>query len=118
MNLRILALVQGKYGRRIFENLRRRAPTEWSISAWEAPPVLPPVIDYPEEYLPERMASADLLLSLGEHPGVAELLPDIARRTAARSVIAPVDNVAWLPSGLMNQLERWLRAVDGLRQAT
>jgi hypothetical protein len=70
------------------------------------------VIDYPEEFLPPELPRADLVLALGEHAGVAELLPDIVALCGARAVIAPVDNVAWLPPGLMRQLAGWLAAMD------
>jgi len=56
---------------------------------WQAPAVLPAVIDDPEAYLPEALPPADLILSFAEHKGVAELLPDIARRTAAKAVVIP-----------------------------
>jgi hypothetical protein len=106
--VRILTLVQGIYGQRITAHLRQHAVDGWQVASWLLPPVLPPVIDYPEEYLPATLPEADLVLSLGEHPGVAELLPDAARLCGARAAIVPVDNVAWLPPGLMNQLAGWL----------
>jgi hypothetical protein len=106
--MRILAIVQGTYGKRIAENIESHLPDGWRIATWTAPPVLPPVIDYPEEYLPDKLPAADLVLALGEHPGVAELLPDIVALCRARAVIAPVDNVSWMPPGLMRQVERWL----------
>ena len=106
--MRILCIVQGRYGQRIAANLCRASIPGWNVESWALPPVLPPVIDYPEEFLPATLPAADLLLSLGEHPGVAELLPDIVRLCGARAVIAPVDNVAWLPPGLRNQLAGWL----------
>jgi hypothetical protein len=70
--------------------------------------VLPPVIDYPENYLPEELPPADLILAFGEHRGVAELIPEIARMTEAKAVIAPVDREEWLPRGLARQLRGWL----------
>ena len=77
--MRILTVFQGIYGRRITDNLRQHCPPEWTVSSHLLPTVLPPVIDYPEEYLPATLPPADLVLALGEHPGVAELLPDIVR---------------------------------------
>lgn len=106
--MRLLVVYQGEYGRRHLDNIRRWGPGDWTVEEWRAPGVLPPVIDYPEEFLPEELPPADLVLSLGENPGVAELLPEIVRRTGARAVIAPADNDAWLPRGLANQLHRWL----------
>lgn len=106
--MRILAIVSGEYGRRHVANIRAHMPTDWTIESWQAPAVLPPVMDYPEDYLPAEMAPADLILAFGEHPGIAELIPEIAKLTGARAVIAAVDNEAWLPRGLARQLRGWL----------
>lgn len=109
--MRILAVVSGDYGHRHVANVRANGPSEWTIETWLAPAVLPPVLDYPEDFLPDALPAADLILAFGEHPGVAELLPDIARMTGARAVIAPVDNEAWLPRGLAQQLRGWLEDI-------
>lgn len=94
------------------DNIRSHGPAEWTIETWQAPAVLPPVIDYPEEYLPDHFVSTDLILSFAEHKGVAELLPDIAALSGAKAVIAAIDNEAWLPRGLARQLRGWLEAMD------
>ena len=109
--MRILAIVSGEYGERHVENIRTNGPTDWVLEVWRAPAVLPPVIDYPEDHLPNELPAADLILSFGEHPGVAELLPDIARMTGTRAVVAAVDSEAWLPRGLARQLRGWLEDV-------
>jgi hypothetical protein len=106
--MRILAVITGDYGVRHVENIRSHAPEGWSIEAWTAPTLLPLIIDYPEDYLPESLPAADLILALAEQKGVAELLPEIAQMAGARAVIAPVDNEAWLPRGLARQLRGWL----------
>jgi hypothetical protein len=106
--MRILVLVTGDYGWRHVENMKQHGPTDWQIETWRTPVVLPPVLDYPEEYLPESLPACDLILSLAEVKGVAEMIPDIAKMTGARAVIAPIDSVAWLPVGLARQLRDWL----------
>ena len=106
--MRILAVISGDYGLRHVNNIRGHGPAKWKIETWKAPAILPPVIDYPEDYLPDSLPTADLILSFGEHKGVAELLPEIAEMTAARAVTAAVDNEAWLPRGLARQLRGWL----------
>jgi len=106
--MRILAIISGEYGRRHVENIRAHGPTDWEVFTWQAPAVLPLMIDYPEDYLPAELPAADLILSFAELKGVAELLPDIARMCAARGVIAAVDNESWLPRGLARQLGDWL----------
>lgn len=115
--MRILAIISGEYGRRHADNVRTHGPKDWEVMEWEAPSVLPPVIDYPEDYLPESLPAADLMLSFAEHKGVAELLPEIAKMTGAQAVLAAVDNEAWLPRGLARQLHGWL-AQDGVACAT
>lgn len=106
--MRILAIISGEYGKRHVDNILAHAPNTWSIETWQAPGLLPPIIDYPEDYLPPEFPAADLILSFAEHRGVAELLPDIARMCGAQGVVAGVDNEAWLPRGLARQLRGWL----------
>ena len=110
--MRILAIITGEYGQRHVDNVRTHGPAEWQVELWRAPAVLPPVVDYPEDYLPESLPSADLILALGEHRGVAELVPEVARMTGARAVIAPVDREQWLPRGLARQLRGWLAEIN------
>lgn len=110
--MRILAVYSGEYGLRHIANIRTQAPAEWEIASWQAPLILPPVIDYPEDFLPASLPGCDLLISLAEHRGVAELVPDICRLTGARAVIAAIDNETWLPRGLARQLRGWLAAMD------
>ena len=106
--LRILALVTGEYGDRHVANIRRHGPENWTVSDWRAPPVLAPVIDDPDEFVPDELPPADLILSFAEAAAVAELVPTVVRIPGARSVIAGVDNEAWLPRGLARQLRGWL----------
>ncbi|MDY6874756.1 MAG: DUF166 family protein [Chloroflexota bacterium] len=106
--MRILAVITGKYGQRHVDNIRAHGPDDWQIEEWQAPAVLPPIVDYPEDHLPHHFPSADLVLAFGEHKGVAELIPEIARMAGAQAVIAPVDREEWLPRGLARQLRGWL----------
>lgn len=108
---RILAIVQGPYGRRIVENIRKRAPEGWSVEAIEVAPRLPAIVDEPDEFLPKEIPQADLVLGLVESPGAAQLIPEVVKRSAARAAIAPIDNSAWLPTGLKNQLKSELASM-------
>jgi thymidylate synthase len=109
--MKILAVSSGIYGQRIADNLRANAPREWQVEEWRAPNAYPIVIDEPLDFLPKQMDTCDLILSLGEHPGVAELIPDMCRVTGATAVIAPIDRSEWLPKGLANQLRGWLKSI-------
>ncbi len=106
--MRILAIVNGEYGRRHVANMQANGPAAWELFVWEAPVFYPPVIDYPEDYLPKELPPAELIVSFAEHKGVAELLPDLAEMVGATAVLAPIDNEAWLPRGLARQLHGWL----------
>ena len=110
--MKILAIVNSDYGRRHVENIRKHGPREWSLEVWEAARVYPQVIDYPEEYLPASFPPADLILQFAEHKGLAELLPDIARMSGAKAVIAAIDHEAVLPRGLARQLRDWLERMN------
>lgn len=81
---------------------------DWEVEVWEAPSVLPPIVDDPLELLPATLPQVDLVLALGETPGLAQLIPEIVRLAGARAVIAPVDNARALPPGLAGQLNGWL----------
>ncbi len=107
--MRILVVIQGEYGKRMVDNICQHAPAEWVVQEWQAPANLPLVIDYPEDYMPDTLPASDLILSLAENPGVAELIPEAVRCTGARAVIAPVDRTEWLPRGLARQLNKWLQ---------
>jgi hypothetical protein len=106
--MKILAIVSGEYGSRHVRNITATGPSSWQINTWQAPPAFPPFIDDPSEFLPDELPAADLILSFGEHKGVAELLPEIAARTGAKAILVAVDDENWLPRGLEGQLHGWL----------
>jgi hypothetical protein len=111
--MRILViLTEGEYGQRHLANIQKHKPQSWEIKTWQAAGRYPLVIDYPEDHLPASFDPADLILSFAENKSVAELLPDIAKMTAAKGVIVAVDNENWLPRGLARQLAGWLERVD------
>jgi hypothetical protein len=109
--MKILTIITGEYGQRHVDNLRTHGPKHWQLNIWKSPASFPPVIDYPEDYLPESFPATDLILSFAEHRGMAELLPDIAQMSGAKSVLVSVDNETWLPTGLARQLHGWLTRI-------
>ncbi len=104
----VLIVTQGQWGERIADNIGRFHPPSWVVERWSAPRRIPPVVDDPPEYLPPALPLVDLILALGETPGVAQLVPEIVKLTGAKSVIAPIDRTESLPPGLAAQLRRWL----------
>lgn len=106
--MRILALVQGHYGKRMVEIWQGHLPEGWVIASRELLANLPIMIEDPNSYLPQDIPQTDLVISLGEQPGAAELIPGVVEASGAKGVIAPVDNRAWLPPGLARQVGRTL----------
>jgi hypothetical protein len=109
--MRILAVIQGEYGRRKARNIRETGPKDWVVEMWPVPLALPPTIEDPTEFLPSSLPRADLILCLTDQPGAVQLLPEIARMTGAGGVIVAVDNHTALPPGLLNQVHAWLNDI-------
>jgi hypothetical protein len=111
--LRLLVFTQGQYGERILDNLRERAPKGWEIDDKRLPETLPQILDDPREVVAGLRLSGgwDLVLFMGESPSAFSLLPAIMERSQAKSVIAPVDDYAWLPLGLERQIRSELKDV-------
>jgi hypothetical protein len=103
--LRLLVITQSAYGERIADYVRRRAPRHWLVQQWAVPPLDG---QEPGDLLPPVLPAAELILSLGETPYIARLLPEIAQMTQARSVIAPIDDGRWLPADVAAQVRRGL----------
>lgn len=93
------------------ENIKRHSPPDWEVNHFILPTGLPAIVDDADEFLPKELPAADLLISLGEHPGVAQMIPDMVKRSGARAVIAPADNRAWLPFGLARQIKQKLESM-------
>lgn len=110
--LRLLSITQGNWGERIAQNIADHAPADWVVQTWAAPRLIPPIVDDPEDFLPSGPPQADLLLALGDVPGFAQLIPDIARLCGAQAVLAPIDRNSAMPPGLVSQVRAWLEEMD------
>lgn len=109
--MRILIVVQGHYGQRIADNIKKYGPADWDVFVYTFPVELPSIIDDAERFLPKEIPQVDLLISLGEHLGVAQTVPDLVVKSGARAVVAPADNRAWLPPGLAKQIKQKLASL-------
>ena len=115
--MRIVVIIQGgKFGHRVGEYLQRTAPKSWQVINYNYIGTLPPIIDDPDEILPKDLPQGDLLLYLGQNRKLAELIPDIAHVCQVKGVIAAVENSAFLPAGLRNQVKTQLarKGVDAV----
>lgn len=109
--MRILAIVQGEFGHRKVRNLRKHAPLDWRVDTLELPPVLPLILDDPDEHLPSNLPGADLVLALGESSSAMQLVPEVMKKCGAKSAIVPIDDSEWLPPGLKTQIKEELESL-------
>ncbi|NHJ31265.1 MAG: hypothetical protein FK732_00240 [Asgard group archaeon] len=105
-------LVQGSYGNRIAENLKNNSPSNWKITVYQFSKDIPKIIENPESLFPKNIVNCDVIISLGENPALASILPDLVRLTGAKAVIAPVDNPVWLPQGVITQISKELKELN------
>ncbi|WP_455279380.1 DUF166 family protein, partial [[Eubacterium] cellulosolvens] len=105
-------LVQGTYGIRIAENLKKNSPSNWKITVYQLPKDMPKIIENPEPFFPKNIVDCDIIISLGENPALATLLPDLVKLTKAKAVIAPVDNPSWLAQGVITQISKELKELN------
>jgi hypothetical protein len=111
LEFRILAVVQGEWGERIVRHITKHAPSGWVVEQVKLPKNMPQIIDEPDEFLPASLPQAGLVLALGESPPAGQLIGAVVKKTGAKAVICPVDNNAWVPPGMVNQLKRELGAM-------
>ena len=106
--MKILMVTQGAYGERIVGNISKRASADWEIEALSLPTGLPVLMENPEEFIPGPLPQTDLIVFLSQSSQAPQLIPDMARLTGAKGVIAPVDHSSWMPLGLKAQLRQEL----------
>ncbi len=109
--MRLLIVWHGEWGQRIADHLGRSAPQEWTLTTWRGPAVLPPVIDDPDEFLPETLPETDLLLVLTESAGLTDLVPDMVSLCGAEAVIVALDRRSAGRPGLRRQVRKRLQAL-------
>lgn len=73
---------------------------------------MPKIIENPELFFPKNIVNCDVIISLGENPTLATILPDLVKLTGAKAVIAPVDNPLWLSQGVITQISKELKELN------
>jgi hypothetical protein len=96
----------------MISNIKKRIPKDWSIHMYEFQQDLPIFVDEPMELLPKSISKCDLILSLGENPVIATLIPDIVRISDAKAAVIPIDNSNWVPLGIKKQISEELKKMN------
>jgi hypothetical protein len=114
LSLRLIVFTQGTYGERILENIKERAPPEWTIRQVSLPDNLPDLVDEPDKFVDtlDLYGEWNLVVYIGESPSAFSLLPTVLRRISAKAVVAPADDYSWLPLGLERQIREELERLD------
>ena len=105
MNIKIFILSSGDYGSRIINNIANRGYASSIVGLHEFSEDLPEFIDDFESYIPKELPECDLVLSLGLKGDINMILPEIASKTGAKSVIVEIHDPAQLPPGLQREIE-------------
>lgn len=106
--MRILALVQGHFGERKVEVWKEKGPKDWAVEVLRLRGPFPLVVEDVNEFVPSEVPLADLVVNLAEEAGVLEVIPEVVRRAKAKALLVPVDNRAWVPPGLVKQVQKAL----------
>jgi len=100
------------WGQRIADFIADTAPGRWSVDERKMQPIYQPVLDEPQQYLPQGLPEADLLVVLAEDTGLSQLIPDLVENIRPEAVIVPVDSEEWLPVGLRNQVRKKVEKLE------
>ena len=102
---RIFILSSGKYGARIVNNIAQRGLASSIVGIHEVPEDLPEFIDNITEFIPENLPEADLIISIGLYGDINMIIPVVAHKTGAKSIIIPIHDPQQIQPGLQREIE-------------
>ncbi len=107
--MRIIILSSGEYGSRIVNTIASHGFASYIVGMYEFPDDLPEFLDEVEEYIPENLPEADLLISVGLFGDINLVIPEIISQTGVKSAIIPIHDPKQIPSGLQNEIEDMIK---------
>ncbi|MDO5836681.1 MAG: DUF166 family protein, partial [Methanobacterium sp.] len=102
--MKLYIISSGKYGSRIVNSLAEMGLASSMVGLEEIPEDLPEFIDDFEQYVPQSIPQADLILAVGLYGDVNMIVPLIAQKSGAKSVIIPLHDPAQVPPGLQREI--------------
>lgn len=112
MKIKIFILTSGDYGSRIVNNIANRGFASAIVGLHEFPVDLPEFIDDFEPYIPKDLPNCDLILAMGLKGDINMILPEIASKTRAKSVVVEVHDPSQIPPGLQSEIETSFKDVN------
>ncbi len=91
------------------EHCRDQYPIQFAediVGLLQLPAQLPLYIDESSEYLPGELEPHDVTLAVNVHEDLLLSLPALARAAGSKALIVPLDDTAWLSSGVRRQIQR------------
>jgi len=105
INMKIYILSSGNYGKRVVNNLAAQLSSQ-IVGLHEVDEELPEFIEDLTPYLPDNLPESDLIIAVGLKGDINLLVPEIARKTGAKSIIISSNQPTQIPPGLRNEVER------------
>lgn len=108
--MKIFILSSGEYGSKIVNGIANNGFAEKIVGIHEFPSKeeLPEFIDDIKEYVPENIPEADLIIATGIHGDINMVIPEVVKKSGAKSVIAPIYHPNQIPIGLQNEIKKSL----------
>lgn len=103
--MKLYIISSGNYGSRIVNSLAELGLASSMVGLEEIPEDVPEFIDDFESYVPKNIPQADLILAVGLFGDINMVVPIIAQKSGAKSVIIPLHDPAQVPPGLQREIE-------------
>jgi NAD-dependent dihydropyrimidine dehydrogenase PreA subunit len=103
--LSMYILTSGNYGSRIINNIAQMGLASSIKGIHEVPENLPEFLDNIDEFVPENLPEADLILSVGLYGDINMIIPKVAAKTGAKSIIVSIHDPKQIPLGLQKEIE-------------
>ena len=105
--MRIFILSSGEYGSKIVNGIATHGFAANIVGIHELAPHedLPEFIEDVSEYIPKNIPEADLIISAGTFGDINMVIPEVAKISGAKSIIAPIYHPQQLPLGLQNEVK-------------
>jgi len=102
--MKLYIISSGSYGSRIVNSLAEMGLASSMVGLEELPDDLPEFIDEFEQYVPSNIPQADLIIAVGLYGDINMVVPIIAQKSGAKSVIIPLHDPAQVPPGLQREI--------------
>lgn len=91
----------GRYPELVEEYLKSQGG---EVVAHRLPDRLPLMVDDPQEFLPEGVAQAQVIMAINLHQSLLLELPYVATDPTQQALIAPIEDASWIKPGLRRQV--------------